>query len=443
MRVDEALRLIPELDELRPLVRALVAASVPDPERAWTGSGELATFGGRLLADPGMGAGAGSGTGSAAGGWPEVARAEAERRRALLASVGGAVAEARAGRMDAAVARLTEAARRELEASSWATAEGLALSAHRAASEAGLTAATAAALRWAAVAARARGDLDAASDRYERAARHAADVGDLALAITASIGRGNVAVDRSRWDEAERWYGQALERMEAAGERRPERWHVAQNLAIVARERGDPAAARRWLETAEREARAQGDPDAELDVNNGWGQLLMAEGDLAGAELRFRRARAAARTPLARAVVAVNLAECLLARGRLLEAVELGREAEAVAIVEDVPGRLPEVYRLLGAAAGEQGAEDALVFFERALELVRELGLPAVEEARTLEAYGRWRARHGEPAEAARLLRAAAARWADAGMSHREDELRRAAGRLEPDTTDAPEGESS
>ena len=48
MRVEQALALLPEVEDLAPLRDALIAASGHDAERSWTGSGPYATLGTRL-----------------------------------------------------------------------------------------------------------------------------------------------------------------------------------------------------------------------------------------------------------------------------------------------------------------------------------------------------------------------------------------------------------
>lgn len=429
MKVDDVLRIVPALEAVRPLVRALAAASEPDPTDLWTGSSELATYGQRTVRASGLET------------LEAVADREGARHRALLGGVAEAIGRAVSGDSRGAARRLLDAAGAEEAVGGWRAARACAhaaLEAARAADDAKLSAA---AQRMAARAARAAGDLADAALRYEIAARDAEDAGDPDLAAAATMGRGNVAVDRGRWDEADLWYDRTAARIEEALEPTPLRWQLAQNRGIVARERGDPTEARRQLEEAERLSAALDAPEARVEVNNGWGQLHMATGEPEAAEIRYRRALAAAESALARTVVRVNLAECLLARGRTLEAGERAREAESIALLEGVGSRLPEVYRLLGAVAAQGGAEDAFVFWERALEAGREFGVPAHEEALTLEAYGRWRAEHGEPEEASRLLRQAAERLTAAGMDERAGRLRRLADSLDPRRT-TDDGES-
>ncbi|HSH75002.1 MAG TPA: hypothetical protein VLA09_04945, partial [Longimicrobiales bacterium] len=116
--------------------------------------------------------------------------------------------------------------------------------------------------------------------------------------------------------------------------------------------------------------------------------------------------------------IRLNLAEALLAQGRGLEAAEHAREAEREAIQARLVSKLPEVYRLLGRIASTEGISDAFVFFERALQLGRERGLPRLEEALTLQAYAEAEAARGE-AEAATELAALAGRLFETlGMEH-------------------------
>ncbi len=49
LTLDRITRVLPQLDDLRPVLDHLIAQSVPDPEREWTGGGELGTVGGRLI----------------------------------------------------------------------------------------------------------------------------------------------------------------------------------------------------------------------------------------------------------------------------------------------------------------------------------------------------------------------------------------------------------
>src|SRR5688572_4685568 len=49
LTLDQAREVLPALDELRPILDHLLAASQPDPARTWAGSGRLGTLGSRLV----------------------------------------------------------------------------------------------------------------------------------------------------------------------------------------------------------------------------------------------------------------------------------------------------------------------------------------------------------------------------------------------------------
>lgn len=393
IRVDDILELLPELDELLPLLDEVAAGSESDPSRGWAGSGELETLGRRLVTGEGL---------------RERIPALAERARAhaelVYRGVVASVEALAAGDREAAALALLEVGTAEEARERPDCAYRYAMAAHAAARGLRDRKTATLALRRGARAARALGRPGEASALYERAWQDAVDGDDVEGAVVAAIGRGNVAVDRGLWGEARAWYGRALDRLGAESlPPRPERWHALQNLAIVHREEGDLPAARRALEAAEAVARTLGDPEAEVVVNNGWGQLLEEEGDLEGAEARFRRALDAAHDAGSRTTIAVNLGEVLLARGRVREAQEAAREAEASALRGRVVPKLPEVYRFLGRLALEVRPDHAFVFHERALAVIRERRLPAYQRALTLEAYAEARQRSGE-AEAAVLL---------------------------------------
>lgn len=396
VRVDDILELLPELDELAPLVDEVAAGSEPDPDREWSGSGELETLGRRRVRARGLR--------ERLPALVEEARAHAER---VYSGVTDAVEAMAGGDRERAARALLEVGAAEEDRDRHDRAYRYAMAAHAAARSLRQRETATLALRRGARAARALGRPGEAAALYERAWQDARDSGDDDGALVAAIGRGNVAVDRGLWAEARDWYERGMAILGPAGPPRPERWHLLQNLAIVHREEGDLAAARLALEAAEAVGTALGDPEAAAILNNGWGQLLEAEGDLEGAEDRFRRALDSAREAGSRTTIAVNLGEVLLARGRLREAREAARMAEAAALGGRALPRLPEVYRFLGRLALEAGPDHAMVFHERALALIRERRLPAYQRALTLEAYAGAREAGGEPESAAGLLREA------------------------------------
>ena len=97
---------------------------------------------------------------------------------------------------------------------------------------------------------------------------------------------------------------------------------------------------------------------------------------------------------------------------------EEAREAEREAIASGIVPKLPEVYRILGRIASAEDNPDAFVFFERALDIVRERSLPALEEALTLQAYAESEARRGEEDSAQELQKRMTERYRALGMSY-------------------------
>lgn len=404
LRVADVLGVLPDMVELRPFLDLLMTRSVADPTRRWSGSGELGTVGDRVV-DPE----------DVATATVELAKRESERIVAVLRDAACLVEQASRSEWQEVVDTMIELGRRDEGHGKAGAAEKWYLAAHRISRDRGF-AGTPTPLRLAARAARTLSSLEQAAERYEAAWSQAGELGRMGDRITAAIGRGNVDVDRGIWDGAERWYGRALADLGEEGPARPERWQVLHNLAIVRRRGGDLEGARRYLERAAREGARAPDRDVEEKVENGWGQLLMEEGDFRGAQLHFERALEVSDSAGARVAILSNLGESLLKQGRTLEAAERARQAEATALAGSVTSRLPEVYRLLGSVSLDRGEDDGFVFLEEALRIIRERGLPPYEEARTRESYGDLRLTSGDVGRGLGELGAAATIYRSIGM---------------------------
>lgn len=406
LRLDELWQLLPAVEELHPVQDLLLARSVPDPRHAWAASGELETVGQRLVAG-------GISERDAA----ELARTAAERSARLYAELGRALTCVASGdRLGAgeallAIARLEAEHHRPDRARKWARSAFLVCRDEKDQRPAAL------ALRRWGRAARAAGELDEALARYRESYEISHALDEARPAAEAAVGAGNVLEDQGRWLEAEEWYRRALAVLDEHGlDVAPERWHALLNLHITLRSTGRLAESRALLDAAVEAAAT--DPDALPFLENARGQLRQVEGAHDEAETHFRTALAAASAPGARVVIGVNLAECLLARERHLDAAEAARDAEAQALSARLAPRLPEVYRILGRIAAVRGNPDAFVLFERALEIIGERGLPGIEEARTLQAYAEAEARRGESAAAQELHGRAEVRYAELGIRH-------------------------
>jgi len=393
LKLDEVWRILPPVDELRPVLDLLAAHSSPDPDRTWSASGELGTVGDRVV--PGT---------VLAGSEEALAREIQEHLAAVYDALGKALHALARGDGPAAAEAFLGIAALEEDRHRPDRTEAYARSAWLAARDARNRVPAALALRRWARALRSQGKLAEALERYREGFQAARDAGDPRGAAEAAVGAGNVLEEQGRWGDSEEWYRRALEILGSPQDPPvPERWHALVNLHIVLRSQGRLQESLPYLDQAEAVARSVGEPGAGVFFENARGQLALVRGDPRRAVSHFRTALASAPAGSPRVTVRLNLAEALLAEGRLLDAAESAREAELEALSSGAVPRLPEVYRLLGrvAAAGEN--PDAFVLFERALEIIRERGLPALEEARTLQAYAEAEVRRGEE-EAGRAL---------------------------------------
>lgn len=396
LSVDDIRALLPDLDDLRPFMDDVIAVARPDQDRRWSGAGELGTLGERLVDADEIEARI-----------PRVLEEVQGRLKTLYAAVSRAVRAMAEDRPEAALHELMGAAENEQAVGRLVEAETLAQAALRLTTRFRDRAVALPALIAGARIARAVGRWELAERRYRDAFHLARDVGDAATAATAAIGAGNLAVDRGLWNVARRRYEEADPWVAQLEPDASERWHLELNRSIVARREGDLERAQRHLSRAETLLGDRAKPRAEAVLANARGKLLRATGRDEEAEVAFRHALDNAGALDAQVTIAVNLAEVLLALGHSLEAGDVARQAEELAISNAVIPRLPEVYRTLGKVAAARGHADAFVFFERALAVVRERHLPEFERAQVLEVYGRYdRVRGEDETGRARLLEA-------------------------------------
>lgn len=411
LTVDGLRAMLPDLDELRPLVDHLLARSEADPGRAWSRSGMLGTTGDRLIDTAGLSDEARA-----------LAAREHEHAQRILALAARAVERRAEGASSEAASALLEAAALEEKRERAASAEAYANAAYRIARDQSEPRLTALALRRRARHRRSMGRLVEAEHDYREAAHVAQAGGDERGAAEAAIGAGNVREEQGHWNDAESWYRRALDELHGLEAPVPELWHALLNLHVVLRSRGEVEASVEPLERAERIARALGDGSAAQFIENARGQLGMAAGDFDAAELHLRRAIAASTSAWSEVTIRLNLAETLLAMGRHLDAAEQARRAEQRAIVARLPRKLPEAYRILGRIAAAEGTSDAFVLFERALGIITDRQLSELERAQTLQAYAAAEARVGDPRTAEELYAEADRSYRRLGVRHRRHE---------------------
>jgi tetratricopeptide (TPR) repeat protein len=427
LKIDAALKAIPETDDLAHLREALLSASRADGGLAWGSAADYATIDVRL-ADP-----------AALDGQID-ALADRVRRRVervmrhtvqtLAALERGDAAEAArhlvaAGEVEEGERRLEEARHfyeRALEVGRRPRdrrAEGLAL-------------------RRLGRVARAMGQWELSASRYQEGYDVSVAQRDDAGAVVACQGLGNVHVDQSRWSEARQWYLRGVERCPA----RPptvEYVHLCVGLSVVERRLGDLDAAAAWLARGEEGAAGLGEALMGY-VDHAWGRLHLTRGEAADAEGAFRRGLARDLDPVVRVAVMLGLSELLLGQGRTREAFAAARDAEALAIHSRAVLKLPDVYRALGAAALERGDTEAFLFYEQALGVCRAHGLPAFEVAATQHHYGGFEARRGDGEAAAARLREAHRLYVELGARMEADEVAGELGRTGAAANDNEQG---
>ncbi len=406
---DDVRRVLPDLDELRPVLDHVLSASVPDETRRWAGSGELETSGTRLVdAD------------SLSGAARALADREHEHTVRLYELVMSAVSLLNDGKTAEAAVAFLEAAALEEGRDRTQRAASYAEAAYHIAQDSGDSATAGLALRRRARARRSLGRLGEAERDYVRAHEIANAVSDTRGSAEAAIGAGNVLEEQGRWDEAEKWYREALTTLDQHGLVTAERWHALLNLHVVLRSKGSLEESMRVLQEAEAVASSLDNQHAGFD--NARGQWHMAQGNFQEAERHLRSALEASTGAWLRVNARLNLAETLLAAARPLEAAEEVRRAEQDALLSGLPQKLPEVYRLLGRIASSGGNPDAFVLFERALEIIKTRQLPEHEEALTLQAYADSEARAGERGSSVGLQARANELYRRIGISHPRSE---------------------
>jgi tetratricopeptide (TPR) repeat protein len=279
--------------------------------------------------------------------------------------------------------------------------------------------------------ARTAGRLDEAWSWYDQSWQLAVDAMDLEGQVIACQGLGNVCDDRGERDRARLWWERGLE-LSTGLDAPALEWPLYVNLSVLSMLEGDLAEAERLLGRGRERMERTGAPEARLFWLNNRGLLQLEHGDAAAAEAVFREAlpEAEGRWEL---TIRVNLGESLLRQGRLLEAADEARRAEEVAIVHRLVPDLVDVYTLLGGIARERCDEEGFVFYEQALRVCHERGLPRKTEAAILHGYGQLHCACGRPEEGRGYLDAARDVYGALGLGPELARVEEDLARLEPE----------
>lgn len=278
--------------------------------------------------------------------------------------------------------------------------------------------------------ARRQGRYETALALYTRGAEVAEQLRDPRGVIVGLLGAGHALADQGRWSEARERYLRAVELVEDRAT--SEFVHLCNAMSVVERRMGDLDASAEWLARGEAQLGGISDSSVAAYLEHGRARLHLAAGEPEAAEAVLRRALARPLSSPERVAVLINLSEALLEGDRLAEAEAMIREAERDALARGDLTPLPHVYTVLGRIARIRRDADGFVFFEQALEVIRQRALPELDHATVQHEYGRFEAELGHDESAAARLRIAADTFRALGSGPEaesaEEEIRRIRG---------------
>lgn len=394
LRVEQALRLLPDVEDLAPLRGFVVARASSRGTDGWVGAEPNRTIGKRTL-DPA----------TLRAEVPQVLTRVTNRAAVLYNAAVDALESEQNGDLSQAVRALVRAGEfeergvRYTQAHAWyRQALGIAEQLHDRQPEMETLAHLG---RLEA----ARGFLDDGARAFQRSLALAEAGSDHERAAAACQGLGNVVLAQAEWRGAEAWFQRGLQ-------------YAADNPEI---------AAGLWLGLGETALRSGHPPIAEdhlaralacyeaANDDAGIIRTLLAGGRMQAKQARFTEALSSYRTalnrlpstpgdPLLELSIHLRLAELYLDLGRTLDAEDEARCAEDIATAHHLPATLARVYMIMGKLRGKQGDENGFVFFEQAIELCR-TGDPARRlEADVYSEYAHFRMTMGDQHEAQAYL---------------------------------------
>jgi tetratricopeptide (TPR) repeat protein len=246
-----------------------------------------------------------------------------------------------------------------------------------------------------------RDGAEAAARFYQRSLAIAEAELDQEGAARACLGLGTVALAQDKWQGAESWFRRGLQ---CGAEDRVLLGRLHLGLGDAARGRGQLAAAADRLARARELFEESGHSTGLVHVLNLSAQLDLMRERRADALASFREALArlqvAGEEP--RLEIAIRLNICLLYFdwGRLPDAEDELRAAEETAVVSNATRDLARLYLMRGKVRGRLGDDTGFVFFEKAIDLCRgPEPAPRLEAEAYLE-YGLFRKQTGDLDEA-------------------------------------------
>lgn len=391
MKVEQALRLLPDIDMAPPLQSALIASARADGD-AWSGAAEYTTLGKRDVSASDVRAAMQQNLQEANRHFGDVWERYATALELLEKNDGaGAVNELlQNGESEQQFGRLAQAS--EWYHKARLLAEELP---ERQPEVDALIASGQLAVML--------GYYDKAARAFQRGLALADAEDDTMAAARAAKGMGDVALRQAAWSGAQVWFARALKLVETTGDRElgAELHHSRGELA---RRMGDVEAARAALNIARDTFEHLGDARNMARVLTTQGLVEAQAADQARASACFLEALAwARRGPTDNSLqgfIRIQMAKLYLGQQRFLEAEEELRRVESMAISANHLRRLAHVYCLFGLSRGRQGDDTGFVFFEQALQLAHMLPQWPIVEARVRRDYASFRQQLGATAEA-------------------------------------------
>jgi tetratricopeptide (TPR) repeat protein len=252
------------------------------------------------------------------------------------------------------------------------------------------------------------GHLEAGRDGAEPAARFyqrslaiAEAETDHEGAARACLGLGTVALAQGKWQGAESWFRRGLQ---CGAEDRVLNGRLHLGLGDAACGRGQLAAAADRLARARELFEESGHGTGLVRVLNLSARLDLLRERRAEALASFREALARLQTlgeePRLELAIRLNICHLYFDWGRLPDAEDEIRAAEETAIVHNATRDLARLYLLMGKVRGRQGDDTGFVFFAMAVELCRGPEPAPRLEAEVYLEYGLFRKELNDPDEA-------------------------------------------
>jgi len=250
-----------------------------------------------------------------------------------------------------------------------------------------------------------RGYLDEGARAFQRGLALAEAESDHAHAARACQGLGDVLYAQAQWEGAEAWFNRGLQLAKKTSSPALAA-SLLLSLGRTALRRGEPDSATAWLTRALESFEAIGDAVGIVQTLLARALVEAAQGRLANVLLTYRDALSRAPSDNADLEVTIRLAltEFHLDVGRLHEAEDEGRRAENIAIACEQRGALARAYMLLGRLRARQKNEEGFVFYEQAIELCRSGEPGRRTEVEVYREYAQFRLSMGDRQEARAYL---------------------------------------